>query len=247
MEEPENHLSHSTLNELTKNIIAKCPNKQLIVTTHSNFVANKLGLNYLLLLSNTHTFLLSDMQPEDVRYFSCLPGYDTLRIILSRKTILVEGPSDELIVQRAFKDKYNCLPIECGIDVISVRGLSFKRFLNLAKIVKKKCVVITDNDGNYSDKITEKYKEYREIDHIKIYADIDNTLNTLEPQFVHANQQKLSLLTQVLDIKTAFSEEEITAYMLSHKTEWALCIFNTNEKFEFPTYINEAIEWIYAK
>jgi predicted ATP-dependent endonuclease of OLD family len=31
-----------------------------------------------------------------------LPGYDTLRLILCNKAILVEGPSDELIVQKAY-------------------------------------------------------------------------------------------------------------------------------------------------
>jgi len=37
------------------------------------------------------------------------------------------------------------LPIEDGIDVISV-GTSFLRFLELAEKVEKKIAVITDND-----------------------------------------------------------------------------------------------------
>ena len=42
LEEPENHLSHTKLNELIKNLSEGWANKQVIISTHSNFVANKL-------------------------------------------------------------------------------------------------------------------------------------------------------------------------------------------------------------
>ena len=34
-------------------------------------------------------------------FFKKVAGYDTLRLILCKKSILVEGDSDELVVQRA--------------------------------------------------------------------------------------------------------------------------------------------------
>jgi len=45
-------------------------------------------------------------------------------MILCRKAILVEGPSDELIVQKAYSKQKDRLPIEDEVDVISV-GTSF--------------------------------------------------------------------------------------------------------------------------
>ena len=48
IEEPENHLSHTMLNELLNTINKACADKQLIITTHSNFVANKLNLKNLI-------------------------------------------------------------------------------------------------------------------------------------------------------------------------------------------------------
>ena len=60
-----------------------------------------------------------------------LPGYDTLRLILSSKTILVEGPSDELIVQKAYQKKYGKMPLADGVDVIAVGHLLLKGFLRL--------------------------------------------------------------------------------------------------------------------
>lgn len=50
--------------------------------------------------------------------------------------------------------------------IISVSGLSFERYLDVAKELKIKVAVITDNDGNYEQKITDKYKDYLTFDPI---------------------------------------------------------------------------------
>ena len=63
--------------------------------------------------------------------------------------ILVEGDSDELVVQRAYMDIHNGrLPIQDGIDVMTVGGVTFKRYLEIAQILQKETAVVTDNDGN---------------------------------------------------------------------------------------------------
>lgn len=49
IEEPENHLSFSTMNALIKKMADKCKDKQIVITTHSTFVLNKLGLDNLIL------------------------------------------------------------------------------------------------------------------------------------------------------------------------------------------------------
>lgn len=247
IEEPENHLSHTRLNELLETITTKCEEKQLIITTHSNFVANKLSLQNLILLSNQRTTRFDDLSKGDAEYFQKLPGYDTLRIILAKSAVLVEGPSDELIVQRAYKDKYNSLPIQQGIDVISVRGLSFKRFLEIAKRLNKKVAVVTDNDGNYEQHIKEKYKDYESIACIKICASDDNTLKTLEPQFVHSNSTKMTDLRIVLDISEADypAEKDVSDYMEANKTDWAISVFETDKRFDYPKYIENSIDWVH--
>ena len=154
IEEPENHLSHTKLNQFIKSITDKCKGKQIIITTHSSFVANKLNLKNLLLLnSSKETFSLTDLSKDTYVFFEKLSGFETLRMLLCSKAILVEGPSDELIVQRAFMDKHHkALPIEKEIDVISV-GLTFKRFLEIANIIKKQVAVVTDNDADYDKKL----------------------------------------------------------------------------------------------
>lgn len=247
LEEPENHLSHTKLNELLKQIQTQCAEKQIIISTHSNFVANKLNLSNLILLGGEDAFNFNNLSEEDSLYFSKLSGYDTLRMILSNASILVEGPSDELLVQKIYHKRYGKMPIEDNIDVIAVQGLAFKRFLSIAKeLSKKRIAIVTDNDGNYEEKIIKKYKDYinGEYQNIKICADTRNELNTLEPQFVEANIQNLSNLKKIIGISGECSKDEIVKYMENNKTEWALEVFNTESNFEIPKYINDAIDWV---
>jgi len=78
LEEPENHLSHAKLNKLIKYIKDSHEKKQIIVSTHSSFVANKLGLGSLILL-NTDTktnkrneIRTKDLDGETKKYFEKL-------------------------------------------------------------------------------------------------------------------------------------------------------------------------------
>ncbi len=112
IEEPENHLSHSRLHQLIENIVAKAGKRQVLITTHSSFVLNKLGINNVILFSKGKPLRLNGLSPDTYEYFKKLPGHDTLRLILSKRSILVEGPSDELIVQKAYFAKHRASPLE---------------------------------------------------------------------------------------------------------------------------------------
>lgn len=245
IEEPENHLSHTKMNALIKSINENCENKQIIVSTHSSFVANKLGLDHLILLNNQKTARLSELPTDTQDFFRKLPGYQTLRLLLCKKAILVEGDSDELVVQRAYMDTHDGrLPIEDGIDVISVK-LTFKRFLQIAKLLEKSVAVVTDNDGNYDQKITQKYELFSDDEYISIFADEREELNTLEPQLVDANREQLERLCQITGISfERYSvENEISEYMQKNKTDWALNVFNSEDSLNYPEYIKQVITW----
>lgn len=251
MEEPENHLSFSNLNRLICGIEKNCENQQVIITTHSSFVANKLGLDNLILLENQSVVRLNDLKDDTKIFFEKIAGYDTLRFILCKKAILVEGDSDELIVQRAYLDKYNKLPIQDGIDVISV-GTSFLRFLEIADKIQKKVNVVTDNDG-YIDRLLSKYKKYvgeNKKEYINIcYDDEINegnlkisgksyNYNTLEPTILAVNE--LDKLNEIFE--TNYTKlDDLRKYMYQNKTDCALRIFKSDIKITYPKYILEAI------
>ena len=250
IEEPENHLSFSKMNELLFAISNECSEKQILITTHSSFVANKLGLKNLILLSNNKTSRLNDLTEDTHDFFMKLSGYDTLRMLLCKKAILVEGDSDELVVQRAYLDKYGKLPIEDNIDVISARNLSFLRYLEIAKQLMIPVCVVTDNDGD-TDALERKYAAYKKHEYIKICydhtIDVEPTeingkqynCNTLEPKILKANSR--DILNSIFS--TDFQDDNsLRKYMKENKTECALRIFNTHHKINYPQYILDAIE-----
>ncbi|MDR2601919.1 MAG: AAA family ATPase [Spirochaetaceae bacterium] len=244
LEEPENHLAYSKMSELVYNIEKYYINKQIIITTHSSFISNKLDLKNIILLSNNKTLKLDNLSDDTYNFFKKLAGYPTLRLLLCKKAVLVEGDSDELIFQKAYLVKNGKLPIQDGIDVISV-GLSFERFLEIAKYITMKVAVVTDNDGNVEDKVIKKYKEYEKCQNIKVFFDSDNKLNTLEPQFINANSKSLKTLCGVIGIEYDKYNDfyKINAYMQNHKTTWALKVFETKEEIAFPEYIMDAVDW----
>jgi len=241
IEEPENHLSFTSMNLLVSKIREKCGGKQVIITTHSAYVLNKLGLEHLVLLANLDhpsTTSLSKLSADTHDYFKKLSGYDTLRLVLAKKAILVEGPSDELIVQKAFLCQHGALPIAKGVDVMNVRGLSFLRFLEIADLLHKDVVVVTDNDGDYDENISKKYSDYQESETIRVCASTNNTLKTLESHLVACND--LTRLNNILGTRYAIVSE-LEQYMIARKTECALKLFETQESLSFPQYIQDAI------
>ena len=238
IEEPENHLSFSSMNTLVSKIKEKCGKKQILITTHSAYVLNKLGLENLVLLHNEKTTTLKNLSPDTQDYFKKLSGYDTLRVVLAKKSILVEGPSDELVVQKAYVVKKGKLPIEDGVDVVNVRGLSFSRFLDISKELGTATVVVTDNDGDYENKVDAKYVDYEKYKNILICRSDNNSLKTLEPQLASVNT--LEKMNGVLG-KQFTDKTSLVEYMTANKTEAGLKMFETRESINFPQYIHDAI------
>jgi putative ATP-dependent endonuclease of OLD family len=249
VEEPENHLSHSRLNRLIHSLKNDSEGKQIIISTHSSFVANKLGLDSLILMHDLKTTKLKDLDKETYEFFQKLSGYDTLRLLLAKKAILVEGDSDELIVQKTFmKKNKNRLPIENEIDIIAV-GTSFLRFLKIAERINKPTVVITDTDWSV-EALESKYSNYigdnkKENIFISYDKSIDSgglrindkpfNYNTLEPKILKKNN--LAILNRIFNTSYK-TDDEMHIYMKNNKTECALAIFETDIDFNIPDYIN---------
>jgi len=251
LEEPESHLSYSKLNQLITAIEAKYSEKQIIISTHSSFVANKLNLNNIVLLDNHETVKIKDL--ASANFFKKIAGYDTLRLMLCEKATLVEGDSDELVVQKAYMQQNGGhLPIQDGIDVISV-GTSFLRFLEIVTCLKRPTAVVTDNDGDI-EALERKYVDYlgdNQKSFIKICFDrtvdtgtlkigtAEYNYNTLEPNLLKANGR--DLFNKIFGTKYA-SDDDLRKYMKQNKTECAMAIFDTTETIAFPDYILEAIK-----
>lgn len=242
VEEPENHLTHTSLATLISRMESLAgEHQQLFVATHSSFVINRLGLDGLHLLGGAQPLRLTDLDPGTVAYFRKLPGYDTLRMVLARKVVLVEGPSDEIIFERIFRDKYKKRPMQLGIDVISMRGLSLGRCLELCAVLDKTVAAIRDNDGVDPDELRTPLQGWLVDGRRKLFVGPVDHGRTLEPQLIHYNDE--SLLRRILDITDC---ADLETWMSREKTEAAIRIASAAASITPPTYMLEAAAFIHG-
>jgi len=239
MEEPENNLSYTNMEKLIQRILESI-GKQIFISTHNSYVANKLNLSKLLLVRAGDVSSFGNLEEETIAYFRKLPGYDTLRLVLAEKVILVEGPTDDLLLQRAYIDKHKKLPIMDGIDIITVNALAFKRYCDIALLMKKPLSVFTDNDGCIASNIMEKYKEYMDKDGLCFFYEDNEELRTIELSVLNTNLNNDEPTTS---FKNAISKngsmmnkskDEILSFMLNNKPEWAFRVFDSEEEIQYP-------------
>lgn len=249
VEEPENNLSFANMSKLIGHVL-KSEGKQVFIATHSSYIANKLDLSKVHLVREGEVFPFNDISDDTKKYFIKLPGYDTLRFILSEKTILVEGPTDDLIVQRAYRDENGKLPLDDGIDVFVVDSLAFKRFCEIAKLLGKKTVIVTDNDGDVQSNICKKYKDYLNDDNFTFFYESNENLKTIESCVLDANCENdipSDSFKSVISVQGSMmnkSRDDILSFMLKHKTEWALRVFDADasDRINYPEYIKNVVK-----
>lgn len=136
-------------------------------------------------------------------------------------------------MQRAYLDHHGVAPLARGVDIISVKSLAFKRFLQIAERLRIQAKVVTDNDGDIA-LVQERYADFPNA----IYYDSDETAPSLEEQLIKANS--LDELNTVL--AQSFADEvALLKYMKGHKTDTALAIFNSPHSIRFPDYVQRAI------
>lgn len=239
LEEPENHLSHINMKKLIGRI-RESSGKQLLITTHSNMISTRLDLrNSILLNSNNATAVLLEDLPEDTaRFFMKAPDNNIMEFILSRKVILVEGDAEFILMEEFFQQEGGKLE-DSDVHIISVGGTSFKRYLDLARLLDIKTAVIRDNDRDHQSICIEAYTEYVS-ENISIFYDNNNDRSTFE---ICVYQDNKSLC------ETLFSKGRKTLsvqdYMLNNKADVAFELLEQESALVVaPDYIKEAIRWI---
>ena len=227
LEEPENHLSHTRLRELLDIIESLAGNRQVFITTHSPFVLNRLGLDRLILLSDGQSTKFNSLSEDTILYYKKISGFDTLRLVLADKIIIVEGPSDEILFNRMFRDQTGKTPESLGVDVMSIGGTSFARCFELASKMNRQLYALRDNDGESSDYWTHKIDDFLEGEKRKMYIGDPACGHTLENQVHHFNVKLLS----------GFSPDN----MKKHKTISAIELAGMEEALTPPDYIMSSI------
>lgn len=264
MEEPENHLSHTNLNKLVHYIESQRGDKQLFLTTHSSYVLNKLSIDKICLVQSGYK-RLHKLAPQVVKTLKRLPGYDTLRVALSSKVVLVEGPSDELVLKKIYQRKHNRLPEQDGIDVIVVRGVGFETFIEVGKQIGTKIHVLRDNDGDYYSNVVQARLEYAAFPNIKLFSPVDDKEFSLEPAMIYANSIDIKTLDafakevlsketyKLYDAKVALEDrrENLIQWFKSvkgngkgaRKVDSAIRLFDSELDFRYPAFLDEVLNF----
>jgi putative ATP-dependent endonuclease of the OLD family len=242
LEEPENHLSHNyTLQLIDK--IKETGDKQVIITTHSNMIAARLGLKECIMLNSSGigATRLNDIDESSSRFFMKAPDNNVLQFVMSPKVILVEGDAEFILMESFFKKITYAEPHHLNVHIISVGGKTFKRYLDLARNLDIKIAVITDNDKSYDKNINHNYSEYPS-ENWQIFADTNDGLYTFEVCLYNENSAICDELFGPGRTKLTVQE-----YMLQNKAECAFRLLEEKaDELIVPSYIINAIEWISA-
>lgn len=236
LEEPETHLSHTNLRKLIQRV-SDAQTGQIFVTTHNSLISTRLELRNLLIMhkgAESNPTYLNDLEDETAKYFQKAPVANVIEFAISQKVILVEGPSEYMLFEKFYISATGNKPESDNVHILDIRGLSFKRYLDIAQLLNCKVAVITDNDADKQKNCIDKYADYSTNDSIKIFYDSDENKFTFE-KVLYADNCALC--------DELFGDEAET-YMLNNKTEAAYALLDQERDIVVPGYIREAIEWI---
>ena len=241
LEEPENHLSHTNMKMLIQRM-AESASKQLFIATHNSLICTRLDLRKAILLSSASAqpAALKDLPEDTAKFFIKAPDNNVLEFVLSRKVILVEGDAEFILFDALYKKQLGNSTLEKdGVHVISVGGTSFKRYLDLAKLLGIKTVVVRDNDGDYQKNCIDAYAGYAN-GLMRVFSDKDPAMRTFEICFYKENKVACDDLFQAGRVTLSVED-----FMLKNKADAAFELLDKKEaELVAPTYIREAIAWI---
>lgn len=187
IEEPEAHLcvnNEHLLASFFNSIINSSKGLQLLISTHSTEFINKLDLQNVVVLSGGVAFSLKTVLiPDELNYLAKKPNLDFLKFLFSRNCILVEGPTEEMLIKSYLASNSNSLH---DVEVIALHK-GFTKMLDIWLKVNQntnnRIGIIRDYDEQpNAQKNHEKYNVYSNI------FVTTTTEYTLEPEFVKTGE-----------------------------------------------------------
>ena len=247
MEEPENHLSFTALRKMLEGISEKQKDSQIIVATHNSMIASRLNLNNVLWITEDGVKSLKGVKSDVAEFFVRADDNAFLQLLLSKKVFLVEGATEFLLLPMFYQQITGHTIEEDGISVISCNGISYKRYLEIAKATDKRIAVVTDNDEK-AHRITEaaSFNQANNLQHIFMGATVDEW--TWEACIYKENKATLDGMIDV-QAGTAYRFHDkdygtVLGKMLNHKVDVAYQMLTSGKTFAVPQYIKDAIGWL---
>ncbi|MBK4849550.1 ATP-dependent endonuclease [Enterococcus faecium] len=255
VEEPENHLSHSMTKKLIEKIKVESDNSQIIITTHNPLITSRLNIQKTIWITpNEKAVKLNDVDKKVAKFFEKSDNSNLLEFILSQKVILVEGATEYIYIPNFYHTVCGKGIDESGVHIISMSGITYKNYVEIAKKIQKPLLVITDNDGDAErittiDALNNCLNENGCNILIKCDEKIENS--TFERVLFNENIKILADYKKNSNVSTIYKEEDVEskalAYMLKNKADSAIEITTNSEyidNLKVPMYISEGLKWL---
>ena len=249
IEEPEAHLCINNIRLMSSFLrvfASKNKSAQLFYSTHSTELINKMDLKNVVIVHEGNAFsLLQELEEEERDYLTKNPNLDLFKLFFSKKCILFEGISEEMLI-RSYLDSKNELS---DIELISFH----KGYTKIIEIWKKvnagtsnKLGIIRDYD--YQDKAKKDHDKYDDGKTICVRTTDEKTL---EPEIVKTGDNYTILKDkygETLGWKDMSSEEMQKAWQ-NAKASDMLTICKDIEcgdlpDLEMPKHIKEVLDFM---
>ena len=249
IEEPEAHLCINNTRLMVSFLKAftdKNKTVQLFYSTHSTEFVSKMNLKNVVVLHNGKAYSFADeLEDDDFAYLAKNPNLDLFKLFFSKKCILFEGISEELLI-RSYIDSKESLS---DIEVLSFHK-GFEKIMNIWKKVNEgsgnKLGIIRDYDNQpNAKKQHDKYSDAKEI------CVRTTEYYTLEPEIVNTGDNYKILKNKYGDV---FGWNDMTAEQLTEawKNAKASDMFTICkdlasgelEGFQMPKHIQEVIDFL---
>ena len=249
IEEPEAHLCINNTRLMVSFLKAftdKNKTVQLFYSTHSTEFINKMNLKNVVVLHKGKAFsFVDELEDEDIAYLAKNPNLDLFKLFFSKKCVLFEGISEELLI-RSYIDSQVSLS---EIELLSFHK-GFEKIMNIWKKINEgscnKLGIIRDYDNQPNAK--EQHNKYNDDKEICVRT---TEYYTLEPEIVNTGNNFKLLKKKYGDVFgwSNMTLEELTEAWKNAKASdmFTICkdlAVGELEGFQMPKHIQEVIDFL---
>lgn len=240
IEEPEAHLSVNNLrlviDFISKSTASGSSLTQTLINSHSPQVINKLDVSNVIVFSDHNRAIKLSTIDETLQiYLRKRPNFDILKLLFSNRTILVEGPTEEMLINACISKSNKTIN---DIEVISIGQKGFRCFLDIwiqvnGNNTPKKIGIVRDFDNQENAK--RQHDAYAD-NHPNIYV-ASTQGYTLEDDLV-SKDGNLQLIVSVFDdLDNGTTHEQASAFLKESKADNMLTLTDAIVREENPLEI----------
>lgn len=252
VEEPEAHLCINNIHLMNSFIHAFASENgrvQIVYSTHNPELLNKIDMSNIVVMHNGKAFSLSEVLNEKARgYLSKNPNTDIYKLLFSRRCVLVEGITEELLI-KSFIRAQNELS---DVEVISFhKGYKdiIKIWLKVNEASDNRLGVVRDYDNQENAK--KEHEEYNNYPNICVRT---TTGYTLETDIVHTGNNA-DLLRKRYGLEYGWNNKTDDEIEKDWRGSKSFIMFNLCQdiargelkEFEMPSHIKDVLDFMLSE